>query len=308
MLKEKQLILAKVETTYGVDPVPTGAVNAILTEITNIEIVGRELPRNNVRPYYGLLAAVNVGDALRLSFTTEVKASGTAGTVPEIGVLFRACNFTETLTPATSVDYDPNSAALDSESVTLYFHLDGILFKLIGARGTWEFSAKAGEYGKLRWTFTGLFAKPTDTALATPTYSQVIPPRFLSAAFTIDGYAAVIENLAVNCGNEVLSRPSVNSATGVVSHFIGGRKVTGSIDPEAVLLATKDFYTMWENSSRVALTATLGQTAGNKCIITGPKVSLGQIGFADRNKLLTHSMPLNFTPNAGDDEIKFSFV
>ncbi len=307
MIRERQIILAKPETTYGVDSVPTASANAILAELADVQIIGRPLERNNVKPYFGKLATVNVGDALRLDFLTELKGSGAVGTAPEIGALFRGCGFTESITPVTKVDYDPNSNTDTSESLTIYFYLDGLLHKMLGCRGTFSLDVKAGEYGKVKWTFTGLYAKPTDQAIVTGTYNPTVPPRFLSAAFAIDAYAAIIATLSINCGNIIAKKTDANQATGIREYFIKGREVTGSIDPEAVFIATKDFYTMWEQSSRVTFTATLGQVAGNKCIITGPKVSLGDMKYGDREGILTLQQTLNFTPNAGNDEVKFSF-
>ena len=307
-LRDRQLILAKIESTYGVDPTPVANTNAILAEIADISIVSRSLERNNAKSYFGQLAPVNIGDGLKLDFTTEVKGSGAAGTAPEIGVLFRACNYTETVVAVTSVTYDPNSNVLDSESITLYFYQDGIRHKLLGARGTFSFEANAGEYGKVKWSFTGLYAGPTDTALATGTYNSTLPPRFVSASFALDSYAFVISNLKIDAGNTVVERKDANNATGISAYFIRERKVTGEIDPEAVTVATKDIYTMWSASSRVAMTATLGATAGNICTITGPKVALSDIKYGERNGLLTTTLPLVFTPNAGNDELKIAFT
>ena len=59
-------------------------------------------------------------------------------------------------------------------------------------------------------------------------------------------------------------------------------------------------------AARVAMTATLGATAGNICTITGPKVALSDIKYGDRNGLLTTTLPLVFTPNAGNDELKLA--
>ena len=53
-LTRRRTILAKIETTYGTDPTPTGVANAILVRNLNItpqnsEIVSRDL----IRPYLG---------------------------------------------------------------------------------------------------------------------------------------------------------------------------------------------------------------------------------------------------------------
>ncbi|MCL4492335.1 MAG: hypothetical protein M1510_10645 [Nitrospirae bacterium] len=307
MLRQRQVILAKVEASYGVDAAPVPGTNAILAELADIQIIGRSLERNNVKLFFGKLATVNVGDALKLDFLTELKTSGALGTAPEIGVLFRGCNFTETITVATKVDYDPNSNTSTSESLSLYFYLDGLLHKLLGCRGTFSMDLKSGEYGKVKWSFTGLYAKPTDQALVIGTYNQTIPPRFLSANFSIDAYAAIIENMSIDCGNLIVKRTDANHATGIREYFIKDRQMTGSIDPEATLIGTKDFYSMWDQSSRVAFAATVGQVAGNKCILTGPKVSLGEMNYGDREGTLTLPQKLNFTPDIANDEIKFSF-
>ena len=62
LLSRKRVILAKTEVTYGTDPTPTGAANAILVRnlsITpqNSEIVSRDL----VRPYLGASEQIEAG-------------------------------------------------------------------------------------------------------------------------------------------------------------------------------------------------------------------------------------------------------
>src|SRR3990170_2380928 len=100
MLKTRAVILAEKEVTYGTDPTPLPASNAILCEAPEIEVLGKKLERNNVKSYFGTLAPINVGDGVKISITTELKGSGTAGTAPEIGPLLEACGMTHTNVPA----------------------------------------------------------------------------------------------------------------------------------------------------------------------------------------------------------------
>ena len=258
MRKNRAVILAKIESTYGTDPTPAPDTNAILCEQPEFEVVGKKLERKNVTTYYGALPVVNVGQGLKISFATELKGSGAAGTAPEIGVLLRACNFTETVTPATKADYAPNSLNLTAESATIWFYQDGILHKLSGCRGTVSFDAKATEYVSLKWEFQGLYAGPSDATIpASPTFNATVPPVFKAASFALDSYAAVIENLKVTVKNDIAMRPDANAATGISQYFVKDRQITGEVDPEVVALATKDFWTMWSASSRVAMTATI---------------------------------------------------
>jgi hypothetical protein len=307
MLKSKAVILAKVETTYGTDATPAAGTNAILCEVPEFEVLGRKLDRANVKTYFGTLPPVNLGEGLKVSFTTELKGHGGAvDSPPEIGVLFRGCAFTETISAGTSVAYDPNSSE-DGESLTLYFYQHDILHKLLGARGTFSVEMKAGDYAKIKWEFTGLYAGPADDSIPTGTFNSTKPPRFVSASFAIDSYAAVIENLKVDVNNEIAKRVSANHATGISEYLIRERAVSGECDPEAVTLATKDFWTMWSSSTPVALTATVGTASKNKCVISAPAVVPDIPKYGDREGILTYALPLIFTPSSGDDEIQFLF-
>lgn len=306
--KNKAVVLIKQEVTYNVDPTPTAAANAILCSAPEIEVLGRRLERANIQPHYGAAIGVNIGEGIKVSFAVELKGSGAAGTAPEIGPLLRACNFTETVTPATKVDYDPNSANSTGESVTIYFYRHNLRHKVSGCRGTFGFELKAGEYGTVKFDFTGLYQGPVDQNIPVgPVYNATAPARFLSAAFTIDGYAAIIENLKFDIGNEISRRNSANAVTGILEYYIKSRSVKGEFDPEAVALSEKDFWALWANSTRVALSATAGTAAGNKCLITGPRVQLDMLKYGERENILTFATPVIFTPDAGNDEIKLSF-
>jgi hypothetical protein len=129
----------------------------------------------------------------------------------------------------------------------------------------------------------------------------------VSASFAIDSYAGVIDGIDIENKNGIAVRTSANAATGVLGRNISTRDLTGKIDPEVVALATKNFWAIWEASTRVAFTATLGSTAGNRCVITAPKVQIDKLGYDNRNDYLVHGMGLNFTPNAGNDEVKFRY-
>lgn len=308
-LKSKGVILAKTEVTYGVDPTPVAATNAIMVENPTIDPIIKKLVRNNVRSFMGKSLQLNIGEGLKITFKTELKGSGAAGTAPEIGPLLRACNFTEVLVALASATYNPNSLIDSAESVTIYFYLDGLLHIASGCRGTFSLDAKAGEYGEISWDFTGIYAGPTDSANPVPTLNATIPPRFVSGAFALDSYAAVIAALKISIGNAIGKRPSANAATGILQYIIKDRGVTGSIDPEVVSLATKSFWAMMASGAGVTFTGKFGATAGNICTITAPSVQLDDLKYGEREGILTYALPLNFVPTAaGNDEIQFAFT
>jgi hypothetical protein len=93
----KRSILAKIETTYGTDPTPTGAANAI--QAFNVALTPLELEyedRDVARAYLGHQDQIVVTGRARLTFECEVAGSGTAGTAPAWGPLVRGCSFGQT--------------------------------------------------------------------------------------------------------------------------------------------------------------------------------------------------------------------
>ena len=76
MFKNRALILAKTESSYGVDPVPTTALNAILTDLPEVDVVMKKLDRLNVKAFFGNRPAISIGEAIKISFSTEVQGSG----------------------------------------------------------------------------------------------------------------------------------------------------------------------------------------------------------------------------------------
>lgn len=309
MLKNKALILAKIETVYGTDPIPTGLANAILCGEIDYDIVDSKVERNNIKPNFGAKRFVSIGEGQKLSFAVELKGSGVVGTAPEIGPLLRACNFTQTIATGTSVTYTPNSSQ-SGESVTLYYYMDGLLHKITGARGSWSITdGKVNSYVKLKFEFTGIYAGPVAETMAAPTFNAAVPPVFRGASFAIDTYAAVIDGLTLECKNDVAKRVDLNAATGILEWIIKERNVTAKISPEMVLPATKDFWGIWQGGTAVAMTVTVGSVAGNRCVITAPAVQLDKPKYGDRENIVTADLPLVLTPtDAGNDELSLAFT
>ena len=101
LLQRKRVILAKIETTYGVDPTPTGAANAIL--VRNLNVTPQEADftdRDLVRPFLGRSEQLPAAIRAMLDFEVEVAGAGTAGVAPGYGPLLRGCGFAESVLAA----------------------------------------------------------------------------------------------------------------------------------------------------------------------------------------------------------------
>ncbi len=165
---KRKVLLAKIETTYGTDPTPTGELNAILaTQVRLTPMEGQDENRDLELPYLGAQRTIPKELHAKLAFRVEMTPSGTVGTAPAWGVLLRACACAQTIVEDTSVAYNPVSAA--HESITLYQWIDAVLYRLSGARGTRVLRVTAQGIVYWEFDFTGLWVIASDTAQAVPT-------------------------------------------------------------------------------------------------------------------------------------------
>lgn len=303
LLTRKRTILAKIETTYGTDPTPTGAANAILVRNLNITPLNAELlNRDLVRPYLGaseqLLASAYVG----IDFEVEMAGAGAAGTAPAYGSLLKACGMTETLVALATATYTPVSSSFSS--VTIYYNVDGVLHKLTGCRGNVEIDIKARQIPVFKFTFTGLYNAPSDTVLPTVSYTAFQTPLAAnsdnSSGFSLFSYSGALESLTMNFNNGVQYR----SLIGAEDVLMTDRQLSGQVVFEAPTIAAKDFFSLALGTTLGALDITHGTTAGNKVQISSSRVNVTNPTYQDQNGIQMLQVPMRLIPStAGNDEI-----
>src|SRR5262245_61800848 len=228
MLSRLALGLFKIEATYGTDPIPTPALNAVLIYDLTMTVDGRVLNRQTLDSSLSRRPHVIGRKIVNLTFRTEIKGSGTAATPPEWGVLMRAAGFAETV--STKVSYNPISTGF--ESVYAYIYWDGILTKIGGLFFDWELNAAAGEYGSIQWRGQGLYNDPTDAAIpGGAVFQSTKPPMVQSAVLTLGAFSTgVIQALQLRGGNQLAERPDLNSPEG----FKGALLPAGSLPARAI--------------------------------------------------------------------------
>jgi len=145
--------------------------------------------------------------------------------------------------------YIPTSEFTDSSvgdfgpSFSARFYNDGIAHDISGCRGNFTLKAAVGEPMMIDVELTGALTTTDDVPMLSPTYPTQVPKTFMGTnIFKIDNYAAVINNLEINSGNDLQYRSDVNKSAGIISTKIVNRAVTGSIDPEMVLTSAYDFF------------------------------------------------------------------
>ena len=148
--------LAKIESTYGTDPTPTGSADAV--QLRNLEIQPAEsevLSRELIRSYLGNSPQLIANTRVVVSFEVEYSGSGTAGTAPKYDPILRACGMNPTTVADTSVTYAPRSTGF--ESCTIHYDTDGIRHIVTGCRGTFSISLNANQIPVFNFTLTGQY-------------------------------------------------------------------------------------------------------------------------------------------------------
>ena len=306
LLSRKRTILAKTEVTYGVDPTPTGVANAILVRNLNITPLNAELvSRDLVRPYLGASEQLIASSYVTVEFEVEMAGSGTAGTAPAYGPLLLACGMAATTQAGVSVTYAPVSASFGS--ATIYYNVDGVLHKVTGARGNVEMQIEVGQIPVFRFTFTGLYNAPTDTAAPAVTYTAFQTPQAANSdntsAFSLYSYSGALQSLNVNLNNAVTYRTLI----GAEDVLMTDRQASGTAVFEAPTIAQKDYWSLALGTTLGTLDITHGTTAGNRVQISSSRAKINNPTYQDANGIHMLQAPFQLVPStAGNDE--FSIV
>lgn len=302
-LTRRRTILAKIETTYGTDPTPTGSANAILVRNMSITPLNAETAsRDLVRAYMGASESLIATKNVAIEFEVEMAGAGAAGTAPAYGPLLRACGLAETISAGTKVAYAPVSSSF--ESVTIYFNVDGVLHKITGARGNVEARITSGQIPVFAFTFTGLYNAPTDASLPSVDYTNFITPvaanNTNTTGFTFFGHSGVLESLTMNLNNAVNFRALIGSE----SVLITDRQAGGTVVFEAPSIATKDFFASSLASTLGTLEVIHGTAAGNRVKLTSSKADITNPSYQDNNGVNMLSVPYVLVPSTtGNDEL-----
>lgn len=306
-------ILAKVETTYGTDAVPTGGANALLVSNVSINpLNAQNVDRDNLRPYFGGSEQL-IGTAyVEVSFDVELQGSGTAGTAPAWGALMKACAFAETVTAGQRVEYLPKTASPDS--ATIYYYDDGVVHKLLGARGDVSIKASAGARPTLSFRFLGIDGGITAETAPAVTLTAWKTPSVITDSNTGDitlggtyatgavtgGTAYPSQGLDIAIGNAVNHTPLI----GGESIDITGRSVSATLSLD--LTAAQEVTIMGEIKANTTRTLSMlhGTAAGYKVLLFAPAVQFINPAKQEINGRRMIGLDARLVPVSGNDELR----
>lgn len=257
------------------------------------------------------LLAVGSKAAISGAVETEYNGTVTVLTVPTATTFTYAVTGTP-VSPATgaivmkkSYSYAPISDSIGS--CVIYGYVDGVLHKITGARGNVSIDFSVKNYPKFRFNMIGIFNDPTDTANATPVFTNYTKPVIVNTANTTGisllGYSPVLEQLSVDLANQV----QYETLAGLEAAEIRDRKPSGSISIRATTVAEKNFWSSVSTQEEGALALQHGQTPGNILEIACSKVQLDSPKYKDLNGSQMLTANLAIMPTSGNDEITITF-
>lgn len=306
-------ILAKIETNYGTDSTPTGAANAMLiSDLTVNPFNAQNVPRNLIRGYMGGSEQLVGNGFVECTFTIEMAGAGTAGNAPAWGPLLRACGFAETVSTGTRVEYSPISTSL--ESVSIYYHDDGLLHKVIGARGSFDLKAVVSDRPTLQFKMIGLDGGVTATANPTAVTTAFVTPKVVTDAYTSDmiiggtyttgtlgaGTTYVSGGLEVSLNAAVQFTPLVGSEQVLLTN----REPSGKVMLDATAAQEATLSTSLKANTLMSVGLTHGTAAGNTVVLFGPYGQLINWRKEEKNGLRMIGYDVRFVPSTGNDEFK----
>lgn len=308
---KSKIILVKAEgATYGVDPTPTGAANAmLLTDVELAPMEGQDVSRNLEQPFMGAQEDIPTGIYVTLTGSFEMVGSGSLGVAPGWSPLMRAMGVAEVITATTKVEYSPVSDG--HESFATYFQIGPSRHVILGARATGKLTLNAQGIPVVRVTMTGLFTTPADAARPTVDLSAFQTPQVASKVntptFTIGGASFVMRSFELDFANDVQQRLLVGAERIVIVDK--AESITATV--EAVPLATYNpFAVALTPGARKAIVLEHGTAVGRRVRI--------DVGQAQQKRLASYSnaqnvleWPLGFKPlptSAGNDQWKITLT
>ena len=302
MKSSKQVLLSKIEATYGVDPVPTNLLNAMV--VSNLKFTPAVISmedRNYLMPWFGGQGKVLNSLYGTLEFDVEIAGSGAAGTVPFWGVHHKASAMSETINVGVSVVYAPVSTG--EQSATHYYYQDGIKWSLLGARAKKSLKFNAMGIPMQHYSYTGLRIPATDTAIVVPTLATVkpIPVNLANTTFSLHAFAGVLQEFTVDYGEEI---KYINRPNSEYVNFGGRKMISGSVTMEKTTVAIKDWEAVMKAGTTGALALVHGTVAGNKYKLDSAITQITSYDESDSDGVVMVKLGLEFIPGAaGNDDL-----
>jgi hypothetical protein len=284
--RKKALVFAT-EATYGIDAIAAAqpATAVLGREVKITPLAGENTALDYDDGNLGNSAEIATETYVSLEFGVDWAGSGVATTAPAYAPLLDAC-LRKTTVKESSVEMAIDEAA--TTSITMYFYLDGALHALVGARGSFKLEAKAKDFPKIMFTFTGLFVPVSAAAMPVTDFNAWKTPFKVGAEYSscaLDGNAIKLISFEYDQGNEVVHQEYVGHEEVIITDY----QPSGKLVFEADTLANFDPFAA--NTAVLPFNLSHGE-ATNQVIFATTQLQLGRAEYGDQDGTLTYEIPV----------------
>lgn len=188
-----------------------------------------------------------------------------------------------------NVLYGPASIGIPSH--TTYIYMDGIRYRFVGVRGSLRQAWAAGGPARMTFALQGLFLGKDDVAVPAPAFDNTKRPIWRGGKMLINRVASGLQDLSLDAGVGLTNPPNPNGAEGFDPAEAVRRRMTGSMDPNETLVATRDIISDFRNGDTRILHALMGSQVGNRVGLTIPTAKYLNQTPGDRDGVATVQVP-----------------
>jgi hypothetical protein len=224
--------------------------------------------------------------------------------------LLQACGFGETVVASTSVTYNLKTDNTDIAGLTMAGFMDGQKHLATGCRGSAQLMGKVGEFFRVMFNMTGIYAAPTDAALPSATFGNHVDPLHVSNGNTtsllVNSWnGACLSEFDFNLNSSTTYKELVGCSKQV---RINNRQANGKIVIESPSLATYNAFTAATTSAIGTVSFSHADSAGGSCAVTA-RCNFGAPTYADMDNITMIDIPVGLVPStAGNDELILVFT
>jgi hypothetical protein len=290
MISKRFALGLAIEQTYGTYEAVSGANCDFRCEAPNLSIVGETITRENSAGSIGYDKGVPSAFSTALTFRNHLCGKGASG-VPAWSNFLKACGM------GFGVSYVQTVDVSDWLSLSGSFWQDGRRRKARGLMGNAVFNLNAGQPVQIDWSFVGGWvATPDDDAIpGVGARTEAVPPVWGGASgLTIGGTAVKAGSATIDLGTNPSLRADPNSTKGFIGGYLGTPAPTLTLDPDALLVASRCWYAAQEAGTELDIVFTVGTVANNIITITCNDCQVNAAPEdGDRNGILTDAIGLN---------------
>lgn len=221
----------------------------------------------------------------------------TAGRVARFGYTFAAAlDTTTTVAIPAQVLYVPTSKEEEFSSLTVYYYLDGWVWKYTGMVGTFSVTANTGQPATVQFNLQGQLKAFERADIPSPiTFENTDAPQFKNGISRLDGMLAKVGAFTFDMGASLENPPNPEASEGYDPAIVSARQGGGNLNPLFQETTTVDLFTKFKAGTQMSYAAGLGKNPGNRIGFLCPQIVATDFGQQAVGNVAAAGVPFRTT-------------